>query len=78
MKTEFANAENIVSKMVELEKAMSEMTVLLLGDADECPQGYEWWEGLIGTVDDALTEAQDVLMKKYGISPEQVLLKSIQ
>lgn len=77
MNNERNNAEAIINKILELENALAQMTMTILGDEDECPKGYEWWDEYLEKMDNVLTAGCGELSQRYGISPEEITLKVI-
>lgn len=73
MNTELNNAENILIRIMELENALEQMTETILGDADECPDGYEWYDTALDALDSALCGFKAEMVKRYRVAPVTLL-----
>ena len=71
------NAEKVLTAIRGLEKAMGNMTMTLLGNADECPEEYMWYDEILGDTDDALCKLKSVMMEKYNINPDSLLMMAL-
>lgn len=67
----------VLDAIYALGDELGNLTEAILGDDDECPTGYEWWDEILGNTDDALVDLKIMLYKKYHIDPRRELLKAV-